>query len=328
MQNLLKLIVLMVVAVSSWQWASTEINERVIAANSRQKTIADVVIQKQVQETFKEVEEKIEVVMKEENIVIETQKVEMKPPAPPKPKEEKQPEQVVEQEQEVVEVVTEEEVPLEEIPTPPTIPEEYQLSKEDVRYVGEYLVQHYFLYGYDFLESTEDEVLNARKALAYEMENAIVESLTHALRLVRDMKQINEETVSQLHQEVQQTHTAFEAAYQGVGEIYEDFGPIYEEMVSYFECYKQTLQKMQQMYTDMKVSPNPGLAMGVMMKQLTSDILPGMMAVLGEGFELKERTNAVYLEGITDRPTITKEEAMAIILDPKTILPQFEENLD
>ena len=59
MRNLIKLIVMCIVATCSLNTASEIINDMVIEVNKREKTIADALIAQQVKEMFKEAEKEI-----------------------------------------------------------------------------------------------------------------------------------------------------------------------------------------------------------------------------------------------------------------------------
>ena len=86
MQNLLKLIVLLIVGGLSLNIGSDKINNMVIEVSKREKTIADALIKQQVQEMFKEAEKEIAKVEKEEKVKIKVEEVKIKPPLPEKEK--------------------------------------------------------------------------------------------------------------------------------------------------------------------------------------------------------------------------------------------------
>mgnify|MGYP000952956466 FL=1 len=169
-RNLMKLGVLAAVTGFSLNFASQTINEMVIAVHKREKTIADAIIKQQVQEMLKEAEKEIEKVQEETKIEIKQEEVAIKPPLPQKPKKDKPKEEKVEEEKvEQVEVaeVQDEMIIEESEQTEVTVDGAatdanldmttyYALTKEDITYIGEYLVDHYFLFGYEYYQAETD----------------------------------------------------------------------------------------------------------------------------------------------------------------------------
>lgn len=334
-RNLMKLGVLAAVTGFSLNFASQTINEMVIEVHKREKTIADAIIKQQVQEMLKEAEKEIEEVQEETKIEIKQEEVAIKPPLPEKPKKEEPKEEKIEEEKvEQVEVVeVEEETTIEE-PEQTEVPVEgaatdanldmttyYALTKEDITYIGEYLVDHYFLFGYEYYQAETDPVRYARKKLASDMEDHVIGSIGDSFTLLRDMKGLNSATLTPLAENAHLLAAQFKETYKDVASQGEEFAHIYESVNSFMDTYLGALNKAEETFKMLEKTTNKALVLPMLLKSMNQDLLPSVKDVLNEGFALKEQTNKIYIEGLEADFLITPEEVMDIIENPYSILP-------
>lgn len=304
MRNIFKIIALTIVAIGSLEMASSKINDLVREVSQREQTITDAIVKTQVQNTFSEVEKHIEEVSKEENIEIITEKVEMKPPIPEKKEEIDIQEEIIQEEE------------IEEI-----LPEEVQkLSLEEIEQLGKYLVDNYFLDGYKYSREETDELIKERKTLVSDMESYVIASLDSVFRIVTDIGSVTPETVDVMILEASKLLNDFELEFNQVSELGDEFDEIYSYIVQYFNRYIVTLEQMNVTMRTMKDTPNQNLAITIMMKELNEVIIPGMKQVMNAGFELKEKTNQIYLEGNVSKKLLTVEEVISAIKNPKGAL--------
>lgn len=334
-RNLMKLGVLATVTGFSLNFASQTINEMVIVVHKREKTIADAIIKQKVQEMLKEAEKEIEKVQEETKIEIKQEEVAIKPPLPQKPKKDKPKEEKVEEEKvEQIEVAeVQDEMIIEESEQTEAMVDGaatdanldmttyYALTKEDITYIGEYLVDHYFLFGYEYYQAETDPVRYARKKLASDMEDHVIGSIGDSFTLLRDMKSLNSATLTPLAENAHLLAAQFKETYKDVASQGEEFARIYESVNSFMDTYLATLNKAEETFKMLEETTNKALVLPMLLKSMNQDLLPSVKDVLNEGFALKEQTNKIYIEGLEADFLITPEEVMDIIENPYSILP-------
>lgn len=332
-RNLMKLGVLATVTGFSLNFASQTINEMVIAVHKREKTIADAIIKQQVQEMLKEAEKEIEKVQEETKIEIKQEEVAIKPPLPEKPKKDKPKEEKVEQIEQVEVAEVQDEMIIEESEQTEVMVDGaatdanldmttyYALTKEDITYIGEYLVDHYFLFGYEYYQAETDPVRYARKKLASDMEDHVIGSIGDSFTLLRDMKSLNSATLTPLAENAHLLAAQFKETYKDVASQGEEFTRIYESVNSFMDTYLATLNKAEETFKMLEETTNKALVLPMLLKSMNQGLLPSVKDVLNEGFALKEQTNKIYIEGLEADFLITPEEVVDIIENPYSILP-------
>ncbi|WP_053985389.1 hypothetical protein [Niameybacter massiliensis] len=335
MRNLIKLIVMCIVATCSLNTASEIINDMVIEVNKREKTIADALIAQQVKEMFKEAEKEIAKAQEEAQVEIKVEEVKIKPPLPPKEEKPKKKEPVKEVVQEEVKAETEEPIVAEEEVEDAATNSQVDmatlatLTVEDMNIIGEYLVEHYFLFGYEYYQNETDPTRYERKKLASDMEDQIIASIQDGFGLLKDLKSLNRQTFVTMREKATELAKNFSENFKNVGEKGEEFTAIYESGNAFFTTYIDTLQKGQDTYAMVEETTNKALILPILLKQMNESLLPGFKEVLNQGFTLKEKTNKIYIEGIDASFLITPEEVMKVIENPYSILPpkpELEQN--
>lgn len=349
MQNLLKLILLIIVGGLSLNIGSEKINHMVIEVHKREKTIADALIKQQVQEMFKEAEKEIAKVEETEKVKIKVEEVKIKPPLPEKEKVSKK--EVEEKEEKTKEEGGEKEG-LETVKEATLIDKENEktvrpyeaqvwvgaesqidvatystLTEEETLIIGNYLIEHYFLFGYDYYTKEEDPVRYERKKLASDMEDQIIGSLQNVFGLSKNLNKLNKIQLQEMKEEAKTYANTFKEQFIHVGEKGEDFRAIYESGNAFFNTYIEALEKGENVYTLLEQTTNKTLILPILMNQINETILPSAKAVLNEGFTLKEKTNTIYIEGIDESFLITPKDVMAILENPYSILPPKEEEM-
>ncbi|MGL5675876.1 MAG: hypothetical protein ACRDDX_05665, partial [Cellulosilyticaceae bacterium] len=224
LRNIIKLGVLGIVAGCSIQASSHYMNEMMLELERRQPTITDVIIKQQVQESLKEAEAEIEKVQKEQNIVIQQEEVAVKPAKPPKEEKPK------------------EDVPKEEVPTPeqevaqneePATGQEgegagnqltsinlaaySELTEAQMNEVINYLIDHYFLYGYEYYSRETDPVRFERKKLASDMEDPIIQSISKMQNLMGSLTSLKASDIKPILDEAVMLREQFKTSYSNVG---------------------------------------------------------------------------------------------------------------
>ena len=336
-RNLIKLSILGGVILCALNVSSRTINEMVIQVHAREKTIADAIIKQQVQDMFKEVEKEIEKVQEETQIEIKKEEVVMKEPIPEKPKKKEVVKKVVEAKEEVPQdsaqdsarVVTEE--PIEGIPTQ-EVPEiasdavlditTYSaLSEENMIYIGDYLIEHYFLFGQVYYQNETDPLRYERKKLVSDMEDQVITSLDEGLSLIKDFKGLDANKLEPIIENTQILAEAFKQDYKDSVAKGEEIENVYNSVNDFFDTYLKALNKAQTTFTLLEDTTNKALILPMFFKSINQDLLPSIKEVLNQGFSLKEQTNKIYVEGLDASFLIMPEEVMVVIENPYSILP-------
>ena len=340
MRNLIKLGVLILVTSFSLNVASQTINEMVIAVHKREKTIADALIKQQVQEVFKEAEKAIEKVQEETKVEIKQEEVVIKPPLPPKPKKEQEEAKVAQEQVEQVEIeqvleseniekIEEKEDLAQQVTTDAQldITTYYALTPEDKIYIGNYLVEHYFLFGYEYYQAETDPIRYARKKLASDMEDYVIESLAESFNLLGNIENLRGDQVMPLTEKAILLAEEFRETYKDVANEGEEFAAIYKSVESFMDTYVMTLNKVGETFQLIEQTTNKALVLPMFLKGINQDVLPSVREVLQKGFALKEQTNKIYTEGMQKDFLITPEEVVEILENPSSILIDASESL-
>lgn len=337
-RNLAKLSLLVGVVLCALNVSSRTINEMVIQVKAREKTIADAIIKQQVQEMFKEAEKEIKKVQEETHIEIKKEEVVMKEPLPEKPKKKEVLKKVEEAKEEAdkdaIQVVKEE--MLDEKTIEETASQEMSgvasdavldmatysaLSEEDMVYIGEYLIEHYFLFGQEYYQEETDVLRYERKKLVSDMEDQVITSLNEGLALIKDLTNLNAKTLESIVEKTILLAGTFKKDYKDRTAKEETLENIYNSINIFFDTYLKTLDKAQTTFSLLEDTTNKALVLPMFLKSMNQDLLPSIKEVLNQGFSLKEQTNKIYVEGLDASFLITPEEVMAVIENPYSILP-------
>lgn len=304
-KNIIKAIALCLITLLSLEFSTFYINDYVLEVEAKEKTLADALVKRQMQQALKDAEEKIEKAKQEKEIVVETEEVEMKPPVevakPPK-------EEVVAVE-EIVEPPAEETAKI----VIPGLGEFEKLNEGTIEIIGTYLVENYFLNGYVYSANETNPELKTKKVLACEMEAYVVESLHIMIELLDMFTTMNFEGTEEIIQNVTEFSAKFKEKYINIQEYGQDFVDIYNFINQYFEKSLLALNKINDTITIMNDSPNKVLAMTVVLASLDKEIMPALKDILNSSFDLKEKTNSIYLEGIEGVQLLTKEDVKEIL---------------
>ena len=316
-KNILKAVTLFIITIFSLYISSYFINDYVLEVEAKEKTIADMIVKQQMQAALKEAEEKIEAAKKEENIVIETEEVKMKPPVvvekPAKEEVAVLPESTEENVQDVAKDNEQESVEETNAIIIPGLGEFAELDEEAVEEIGNYLVDNYFLNGFVYAENETDPKRKAEKELVRDMETYVVNSLQVMIEILDNIQTLKFDGIDEIRQNVEDLSVEFKEKYLTVEEYGPEFTEIYSFINQYFDKSLFAIDKTKEVFDIVNTSPNPVLAITVALSSMEKDIMPALKAVLNSGFDLKEKTNAIYLEGVEEKSLMSKEEVIEII---------------
>lgn len=374
-KNLLKLVLLSTVITASYLTASHFINQKVITVNESEQTLGGLILKGQVQAKLEEAEkkalqqiedykqqqrEKLEkeneerkdqgLEVKEEEIkevVIVTEKLEMKEPVKKEDKPSKKPkkdeDKKQEEEQEILdqtakdetikdedsENTTEEEVTQEVCSI---LPEESvienriitDLTNEEYEYFGKFLVDHYFLDGYVYCELESDPDVLTKKLLVRDMEDYMTDSMYAFFEFVGYLTSLDFTQILSFEEELKELKDNFTNEFASVVEYGEEYQAIYEEIQTYFHQYYETVLSITDIIKTSQEG-NPFLTITLVLESLETKLIPSIIEVLNTAIDLKENTNAIYLTGVEGVSLLTKEEVMMCIENPGYVLYSYEE---
>lgn len=193
-------------------------------------------------------------------------------------------------------------------------------ASEQERVVG-FLVDHYFLDGYKYAEAETRPELKEKKLLAAEMESSVVQSLNMIMGAVNtgDMNAILSADYGALRKEAESLRDDFKEKYSGAGQYGEQFAALYEDSLKYFDRLIAALANVEDTAKQYSEASNPLLALGLLTSGLNDVILPEIMGVLEQSFDLVETSQEIFLEGTQGTKLLTRDEVRDIITNPALV---------
>lgn len=343
--KILKIFAILAVGMISLLIASHFTESYVAEASAREKTLAEAVMKSQLEAELKKAEEQAKKELEELNETIVTTVLETKPP-----KTETIPAETIETETETTETTTVTTVPESEtetetitetsavkdeivteftrgglLPTDRTgipIRTMFGLSTEEQEKVTMFLIEHYFLDGYKYSAAEERPELKEKKRLAADMENSVVKTLNMILENINmsDVSTIMTADYGAFKAETEAIRDEFEAKYKNASDYGEEFGALYEDSLKYFNRLIKALEKMEDTARQYNQTTNPLLALGLLASSLDEVIIPEIMAVLEQSFDLVETSQEIFLEGTQGATLLTRDEVEDIIENPGIVL--------
>lgn len=339
--DLLKIFIIIAVGAVSMLTAAHFTESYVAETNAREKTLAEAVMKNQLEAEIKKAEEDARRHLEEQGATIVTTVMETKPPVTTVT-EETTTETEVTAVTEVTEVtetttvpetaVTETETAAEdEIITEFTrgglLPEDrtevptksmFTLTAQEQEIVTNFLMEHYFLDGYKYAGEETRPELKEKKRLAAEMEASVTETLNIVMANINssDVTAMLTADYGAMTEEVKAIRDDFTEKYKDVHLQGELFGELYEDSLKYFDRIIQAFGKLEETAKQYKNASNPLLALSLAAKSLDSVIIPEIMGVLEQSFDLIETSQEIFLEGTQGTVLLTRDEVRDIVLNP------------
>lgn len=314
---------------------------------AREKTLAEAVMQNQLKAELERAEEQAKKELSEQGQTLVTEVLETKPPVTEPPVTEASSETMPETT--VVTGITttaeatetssaeasETEPAKEEIITEFTrgglLPEDrtgipvrtmFGLSADEQKKVINFLTEHYFLDGYKYSREESRLELKEKKQLAAEMESGIIETLNLLLDSVNisDISAVLSADYGALKKQIEDIRVDFAEKYSNAADYGENFAALYGGGLKYFDRLIEALGKMEDTARQYNEAANPLLALGLLTSSLDEVIIPEIMAVLEQSFDLVEASQEIFLEGTSGTVLLTREEVKDIISNPALVL--------
>ena len=328
---------------------------------SRERTLAEAVMQNQLQAELKKAEEKAEKELEEQGQTLVTTVLETKPPVTEPPVTETEASDISTEMEitettlpetemtEISEISTETETedtasgtepsetepPEEEIITEFTrggiLPENrvglpirtmFTLTAAQQETVTMFLIDHYFLDGYVYAEKETRPELKEKKRLAADMESGVVGTLNMVMGSMNmsDITSMLSADYDGMAEEVRATRDEFKETYKDAYLYGEHFGDLYEDSLKYFDRLIKALENVGDTARQYREASNPLLAIGLLTSSIDNVIIPEIMAVLEESFDLVEASQEIFLEGTVGTRLLTRQDVTDIILNPALVL--------
>lgn len=328
----LKMLIIIAVGMICMLAAARHTESYAAEMSSREKSLAEAVMKSRLEAEIKSAAEKAEKELEEQGETLVTSAMETKPIITEPPVTETEP---------PVTTVTETEAVTETIPASDEIITEFSrggllpadrtgvpirsmfgLTAEEQSKVIDFLVDHYFLDGYEYSRAEERPVLKEKKRLAAEMENGVIQTLNMIMESVNtsDVSAVLSADYGALISETQAVRDDFKEKYKDVHLQGEIFGDMYENSLKYFNRLIAALEKMEDASRKYNEASNPLLALGLITSSLEEVILPEITGVLEQSFDLVEASQEVFLEGTSGTVLLTRDEVKDIIANPALVL--------
>lgn len=344
--KLLKIMIILAVGILCTIAAAYSTEGYAAETAAREKTLAEAVMQSRLEEQIKKAEEQARIELEEQGETLVTSVMETKPVVTEPPETEtSETETETETETTLPETETSETETTETSETAVTeaaeeiiteftrggiLPKDrtgipiktmFGLTAAEQEQVVGFLVEHYFLDGYKYAEAETRPELKEKKLLAAEMESSVVQSLNMVMDSVNtgDMTAILSADYGALRKEAQSLRDDFAEKYRDAGQYGEQFAALYEDSLKYFDRQIAALANVEDTARQYSEASNPLLALGLLTSGLNDVILPEIMGVLEQSFDLVETSQEIFLEGTQGTKLLTRDEVRDIITNPALV---------
>lgn len=342
--KLLKILIILAVGILCTAAAAYSTEGYAAETAAREKTLAEAVMQSRLEEQIKKAEEQARLELEEQGETLVTSVMETKPVVTEPPETETSetetktettpPEtETSETETEVTSetAVTEAEKKIiTEFTRGGLLPKDrtgipiktmFGLTAAEREKVVGFLAEHYFLDGYKYAEAETRPELKEKKLLAAEMESSVVQSLNMIMDSVNvsDVAAMLGADYGALRMEAQFLRDDFEENYRDAGQYGEQFAALYGDSLKYFDRLITALANVEDTARQYSEASNPLLALGLLTSGLNDVILPEIMGVLEQSFDLVETSQEIFLEGTQGTKLLTRDEVRDIITNPALV---------
>lgn len=338
--KLLKIMIILAVGILCTVAAAYSAEGYAAETAAREKTLAEAVMQSRLEEQIKKAEEQARVELEEQGETLVTSVMETKPTVTEPPETETKTEtettlsetdtetsaseaaetDVSETEDEIITEFTRGGI----LPTDRTgIPVKtmFGLTAAEQEQVVGFLIEHYFLDGYKYAEAETRPELKEKKLLAAEMESSVVQSLNMVMDSVNtgDISSMLSADYGVMREEAESLRNDFAENYRGAEQYGEQFAALYEDSLKYFGRLIAALSNVENTANQYSEATNPLLALGLLTSGLNDVILPEIMGVLEQSFDLVETSQEIFLEGTQGARLLTRDEVRDIITNPALV---------
>ncbi len=198
----------------------------------------------------------------------------------------------------------------------------FTLTESEQEKLTSYLIEHYFLDGYKYSQDETRPELKEKKRLAAEMENGVIETVNMIFGTINvsDISTMLSADYGGMKQQVTEIKADFEKKYADAVSYGEDFGVLYESSLKYFDRLISALDNIEGTVKKYNEATNPLLALGLLTTAVDDVLVPEIMGVLEQSFDLVEASQEIFLEGTQGTQLLTRDEVRDIIKNPGLVL--------
>lgn len=192
---------------------------------------------------------------------------------------------------------------------------------EQLRFT-QFLIEHYFLNGDMYVEAETRPALKEKKSLANDMQKCSIAALNLVMEKVNlsDVTTILTVDYAPVSAEIRRIRSDFEKNYKDAYKNGERFGKLYDNSLLLFDRMITAVDKLQKSAKEYSESTNIFFAGLVLAKAVEEVIVPEIMAVLEQSFDLVEINQEIFLEGTQGTKLLSRNEVSEIITNPALIL--------
>lgn len=198
----------------------------------------------------------------------------------------------------------------------------FTLTEGEQQRFTEYLIGHYFLNGDIYVKNETRPALKEKKAVANEMEKSAIAALNLVLENVSlsDITTIMTADYSYIGGEIKKIRDIFSKNYSNSAEYGENYKKLYDESLLFLDRLIEAVEKLEKASREYSESTNIFLAGIVLARTVEEVIIPEIMAVLEQSFGLVEITQEIFLEGTQGTRLLSREEVSDAITNPALVL--------
>ncbi len=194
-------------------------------------------------------------------------------------------------------------------------------ESEQQRFIT-FLVEHYFLDGDLYVNAETRSELKEKKRMANEMEKSAISALNLVMDKVNiaDITSIMSVDYTTLKAGVTAIRDEFQDNYKDAYSSGEQYGKLHDDSLVFMNRLIEAVGKLQDSAKKYNESTNAFFAAIILASAVEDVIIPEIMAVLEQSFDLVEITQDIFLEGTQGTRLLSRDEVTEIITNPALIL--------
>lgn len=198
----------------------------------------------------------------------------------------------------------------------------FSLTPDEQDRLTRFLIDRYFLDGDVYVANETRDELKEKKAVANLMEKSAIKALNLIVAGIdsSDISSVMTADYDRVYEEITVIRDNFREEYKDSERYGESFGKLYDESLNVLNRMLEAVEKLKKSSEEYKSSTNQLLAALVLAKAVDDVIIPEIMAVLEQSFDLVEITQEIFLEGTQGTKLLSRDEVSAIIANPALIL--------
>lgn len=198
----------------------------------------------------------------------------------------------------------------------------FSLTPDEQNRLTRFLIDRYFLDGDVYVGNETRDELKEKKAVANLMEKSAIKALNLIVAGINtsDISSVMTADYNKIYDEITEIRDNFKEEYKDSEKYGDNYVKLYDENLKVLDRMLEAVNKLKESSNEYKNSTNQLLAALVLAKAVDDVIIPEIMAVLEQSFDLIEITQEIFLEGTQGTRLLSRDEVSAIIANPALIL--------